>query len=164
MGNARQAERLFGWGRETIQLGLYEQRTGMICLGAQAAFCGKPLWEDKYPDVARRLWDLAHAQSQQGSTFRTSLLYTQLTAAEALKQLRQHGVAEDVLPSPSTMADVLNRNGYRLRPVLKAKPQKIPETDAIFFNIKEKDGQLMANGTTKRISIDCKATVNVSSG
>ena len=123
-GNARQAERVFGWGRETVQLGLHEQRTGVTCLGAQDAFCGKRLWEDQHPDVASVLWDLARAQSQQDPTFRTALSYTRLTAAEALKQLHQRGFAEDVLPSATTMAEVLNRNGYRLRPVLKAKPQK----------------------------------------
>jgi hypothetical protein len=38
---------------------------------------------------------------------------------------------------------VLNRNGYRLRKVVKAKPQKkIPETNAIFENIKKKMGSL----------------------
>lgn len=37
------------------------------------------------------------------------------------------------------MATVLNRLGFRLRTVVKAKPQKkIPETDAIFDNIKKK--------------------------
>nr|WP_242523201.1 hypothetical protein [Thiocystis minor] len=40
-------------------------------------------------------------------------------------------------------------------------PKKIPETDAIFANIKEKDGQSMTDDTTKRIRIDCKATVNI---
>ncbi len=39
-GNARQAERVFGWGRETVQLGFHEHRTGIICVGAQAAFGG----------------------------------------------------------------------------------------------------------------------------
>jgi Rhodopirellula transposase DDE domain len=40
------------------------------------------------------------------------------------------------LPSPSTMAEVLNHLGFRLRRVVKAKPQKkIKETDAIFDNI-----------------------------
>ena len=123
-GNARQAERVFGWGRETVQLGLHEQRSGVTCLGAQDAFCGKRLWEEPHPDVASVLWDLARAQSQQDPTFRRVLSYTRLTAAEALKQLRQRGFAEDVLPSATTMAEVLNRNGYRRRPVLKAKPQK----------------------------------------
>jgi hypothetical protein len=123
-GHARQAERVFGGGRETVQLGLHEQRTGVTCLGAPDAFCGKRLWEDRHPDVASVLWDMARAQSQQDPTFRTALSYTRLTAAEALKQLRQRGFSEDVLPSPTTMAEVLNRNGDRLRPVLKAKPQK----------------------------------------
>ncbi len=37
------------------------------------------------------------------------------------------------------MAEVLNRMGFRLRKVVKAKPQKkIKETDAIFDNIKKK--------------------------
>jgi hypothetical protein len=45
-----------------------------------------------------------------------------LTAAEALRQLRAQGFSEEILPCPSTMAEVLNRNGYRLRPVLKANP------------------------------------------
>ena len=73
------------------------------------------------PDV---LWKLAQDHSQQDPTFRTTLSYTRLTAAEALRQLRNQDFPEEVLPCPSTMADVLNRNGYRLRPVIKAKPQK----------------------------------------
>ncbi|MCK7497507.1 MAG: hypothetical protein MZW92_47005 [Comamonadaceae bacterium] len=52
--------------------------------------------------------------------------FTRLTAEQAIKQLRGQGFAEDVLPSRSCMSEVLNRNGYRLRPVLKAKPQKSP--------------------------------------
>ena len=56
-GNARQAERVFGWGRDTVQLGLHEQRTGVTCLGAQDACCGKRLWEDQHPEVASVLRD-----------------------------------------------------------------------------------------------------------
>jgi len=167
-GNARLAERVFGWGRDTVQLGLNEQRTGVICLGMQSAYGGDKLWEEKHPEVAQVLWTLAELHSQQDPTFRTLLSYTRLTAAEALKQLRAQGFAEDQLPSPSTMAEVLNRNGYRLRKVLKAKPlKKLPETDAIFANIKEKDknpleGEDSENdGQVKRLSIDCKSTVNI---
>jgi len=37
------------------------------------------------------------------------------------------------------MAEVLNRMGFRLRKVVKAKPQKkIKETDAIFDHMKKK--------------------------
>ena len=59
------------------------------------------------------------------------------------------------------MAEVLNRMGFRLRKVVKAKPQKkLKETDAIFDNIK-KDDQAVALGSGKRLSIDCKATVHI---
>ena len=45
-GNARQTEYLFGWGRHTVTLGLHEQRTGFVCLGAQSAASGNQRWED----------------------------------------------------------------------------------------------------------------------
>ena len=48
------------------------------------------------------LWELAEAHAQQDPTFRTTVAFTRLTAAEALKQLRARGVAEAQLPSPSS--------------------------------------------------------------
>ena len=45
-GNARQAERMVGWGRETLEVGLAERRTGVTCGGAQSAFRGRNRWED----------------------------------------------------------------------------------------------------------------------
>ena len=123
-GSARLAETRFGWGRETVKLGLLERRSGHICIGGQSARCGNQRWEQKHPEVAQTLWQLACAHSQQDPTFRTSVAYTRLTAAEALKQLRAQGIDEGQLPSVSCMAKILNRNGYRLRKVLKAKPQK----------------------------------------
>jgi DNA polymerase II large subunit len=67
------------------------------------------------------------------------LTYTRLTAQSALQALREQGYSAEELPAPSTMAEVLNRMGYRLRKVVKAKPQKkSKDTDAIFDNIKKK--------------------------
>jgi hypothetical protein len=123
-GSPRQAEAVFGWSRRAVELGLHEKRSGVVCLSAQLAFAGDKLWEEKHPDAADALWALARSHSQQDPTFRSTLSFTRLTAAEALKQLRAQGFDAEGLPSPSTMAEVLNRNGYRLRPVLKAKPQK----------------------------------------
>ena len=123
-GNPRQAEVVFGWSRQAVELGLHEQRTGVVCLSAHSAFGGNKCWEEKHPNVADALWALAQPHSQQDPRFRSTLSFTRLTAAEAIKQLAAQGFSEDVLPSASTMAEVLNRNGYRLRPVLKAKPQK----------------------------------------
>jgi hypothetical protein len=133
------AEAVFGWGRQTVALGLAERRSGIRCLGAQSAFSGRKRWEEQHPQAAQVLRQLADAHAQQDPTFRTSLTYTRLTAQAALQALREQGYSEEQLPSPSTMAEVLNRMGYRLRRVMKAKPQKkLKETDAIFANIKKK--------------------------
>jgi hypothetical protein len=43
----------------------------------------------------------------------------------------------------------------------KPSPKKIPETDAIFTNLHEKDRQNQEGGQTKRLSMDGKATVNI---
>lgn len=138
-GNARQAEAVFGWGRSNIEVGLAEKRTGIICLGLQSAFSGRKRWEEGHPEVAFSLREIAEAHAQQDPTFRTAVAYTRLTAQAALETLRQRGYGDEQLPAPSTMAVVLNRMGYRLRKVLKAKPQKkIDQTDAIFDNIKKR--------------------------
>ena len=138
-GHSLLAETIFGWGRHTVEVGLAERRTGLICLGAQSAFSGRKRWEEQQPGAAADLRRLAESHAQQDPTFRTTLAYTRLTAKAALAALRAQGYQEDQLPSPSTMAEVLNRMGFRLRKVVKAKPQKkIAETDAIFANIEKK--------------------------
>src|ERR687886_2657647 len=142
-GNPLMAEAVFGWGRQTVALGLAERRTGIMCLGAQSAFSGRKRWEETHPPIAEALCQLAEAHAQQDPTFRTSLAYTRLTAQAAVEELRAQGYDAAQLPAPSTLAQVLNRMGFRLRKVVKAKPQKkIAETDAIFANIEKK--------TTKR--------------
>lgn len=138
-GRARLSETVFGWGRETIEVGLAEKRTGMVCLGAQPAACGGQRWEAQYPEAASALCRVAEAHAQQDPTFRTPVAFTRLTAEAACEALRAEGFSEAQVPAPGTMARILNRLGYRLRKVVKAKPQKkIKETDAIFENIKKK--------------------------
>lgn len=123
-GSARLAETLFGWGRKNIEVGLAEKRTGIICVGLQSALSGAKRWEEKQPQAALSLLQLAESHAQQDPTFKTSLAYTRLTAASALKQLQEQGFSQEQLPAPSTMAQILNRMGYRLRKVVKAKPKK----------------------------------------
>jgi len=123
-GKARLAETRFGWGRESVELGLAEKRTGLICIGAQSGYSGAKRWEDKYPEAAAILRVLTEAESQQEPTFQSSLAYTRLTTKSALKALEAAGVEAELLPSENGMGLILNRMGYRLRKVVKAKPQK----------------------------------------
>ena len=121
-GNARQAESVFGWGRQTIETGLGELRTGLACIGSPASFCGNTRWEEKYPQAAKALIELAESHSQQDPSFQTTIAYTRLTAQQALDSLQQQGFRP--FPSLSSMKEILNRLGFRLRKVLKARPQK----------------------------------------
>jgi hypothetical protein len=50
-GSARQAERRFGWGRETVLKGLHETRHGMRCLENFVAR-GRLRSEEKNPQLA----------------------------------------------------------------------------------------------------------------
>ena len=138
-GNPLQAETVLGWGRQTVALGLSERRPGIMCLGAQAACSGRKRGEDEPPEVAAVLRQLAEAHAQQAPTLRTTLASTRLTAQAAREALAARGESAEPCPSPSTMAEVLNRMGFRLRKVVKAKPQKkIAETEAIVANIEKK--------------------------
>jgi hypothetical protein len=138
-GNPLQAERPFGWSRRTVELGLAERRSAIVCLGAHAACSGRKRWEDQHPDVASSLRPLAESHAQQAPTFRTTLADTRLTAKAAREALRAQGFGEHQRPAPSPRAEVRNRLGFRLRTVLKAKPQKqMAQTDAIFANLEKK--------------------------
>lgn len=123
-GSARNAERVFGWGRVNVEVGLAEKRTGIVCVGAQSAHSGAKRWEEKYPEAAVALQQVAEAHAQQDPTFKTTIAYTRLTAQAAIAELAAQGFAGEEIPAASTMAVILNRLGYRLKPVVKAIPKK----------------------------------------
>ena len=109
---------------KNVALGLAEKRTGITCVDAHSFYGGAKTWEERQPEAAEFLRQLAQEYAQQDPTFTTSIGYTRLTSAEAIRQLSNHGFSDEQLPAPSTMAEILNRMGYRLRKVLKAKPKK----------------------------------------
>ena len=74
----------------------------LICVGTQAVFSGIKRWEQKYPEAANILRQIAETHSQQDPTFKSTIAYTRLTAAQAIKQLRNHGISDEQIPAPST--------------------------------------------------------------
>ncbi len=101
--------------------------------GSTSAYGGHPRWEEKHPRAAAVLLrELVEAHAQQDPTFPTSLAFTRLTAKAALEALRAQGIAKNHLTLPSPLVQELNRMGYRLREVVKARPQKkIKQIDVI---------------------------------
>jgi hypothetical protein len=103
-----------------VEKGLGENRTKILCIGEESKR-GNKRWEERYPEAAKALCQLAESHAQQDTGFLTEVAFTRLTAGEALKQLRQQGFSDEQLPAEGTMAKILNRLGFRLRPVAKEK-------------------------------------------
>ena len=160
-GNARQAERRFGWGRETIAKGLHELRQGIRCLENFAARA-RPRWEDRDAQRAADIRELVEPHTQVDPELKSSRRYTNWSAAEVLQALQtRKGYAADDLPSVRTMRDILNRLGYRLKRIQKGKPlKKTAQTDAIFDNVKAVREERKHDPSTLEISMDTKAKVN----
>lgn len=123
-GSARRTERAFGWGREAVDKGLEELRTGIRCLDNFAAR-GRHRSEERDPGLVREIRAIVEPESQADPKFQTPVAYTRMTA----KAVRQRLVANAAgskrpVPAERTVYDILNRLGYRLRRVRKAKPQK----------------------------------------
>jgi transposase len=160
-GNTRQAERRFGWGRETIAKGLHELRQGIRCVENFAAR-GRPRWEEEDPRRAQDVRAIVEPHTQADPELKSERRYTNLTARELRQQLQaKKGYAEKGLPGERSMRDVLNRMGYRLKRIQKGRPlKKTPQTDAVFANVRAVQEEARNDPATLEISIDAKAKVS----
>ena len=118
------AERELGWNRGTIRKGEHELAHGVVCIDAYSRR-GRKRSEEHLPNLLNDITALVDVQSQADPQFRTSHLYTRLTAMEVRRQLiTQKGYRDDELPTAETIATKLNELGYTLKKVAKSQPQK----------------------------------------
>jgi len=158
-GCARQAERRFGWGRETVEKGLQERRHGVRCVENFAAR-GRRRSEEQDPRLADDIRAIVEPHTYADPGLKSARRYTNLSAAEVRAALIARGHAEEDLPSERTMRDILNRMNYRLKRIQKGKPlKKTPETDAIFANVKRVRDEVRDDPEALEISMDAKAKV-----
>ena len=123
-GHARRTEEVFGWGRDAVNTGLNELRTGIRCLDGFSAR-GRHRTEEEQPELVSLIHALVEPESQADPKFQTPLAYTRMTAKAVHEQLKAKAAGESQhVPAERTVHDILNRLGYRLRPVRKTKPQK----------------------------------------
>jgi len=160
-GSARRAERRFHWGRETVTKGLHELQQGIHCLDNFQAR-GRPRLEDKNPQLAQDIRELIEPHTHADPELKSERRYANLSAEETLTLLQtKKGYAKEALPSVRTMRDILNRLGYRLKRIQKAKPlKKTSQTDAIFANVQAVRAEVKGDPETLEISMDTKAKVN----
>lgn len=123
-GGQRQAERALGWNRAVIRKGQHELTSGLTCQDAYTARGRHPV-EARLPHLLADIQALVDSQSQTDPQFKSTRLYTRLTAAEVRRQLiTQKGYTSAELPSEDTIARRLNALGYHPSRVQKTQPKK----------------------------------------
>jgi DDE family transposase len=123
-GGQRYAARELGWKRGLIRKGTHELESGFMCLDAFSAR-GRKRAEAHLPNLLGDLQAIVDSQSQADPQFRTTRLYTRLSAAAVRRQLiAQKGYTDDELPTVQTITTKLNNLGYFPKKVAKSPPQK----------------------------------------
>jgi len=160
-GSPRAAERRFGFDRNAVATGLHEARTGLRCRERFAARA-RPRSEVKNPQLAQDIRAIIEPHTQADPEVKSARRYTNLSSREVRAALQeQKGYTDDRLPSERTLRDILNRLGYRLKRIQKAKPlKKTKDTDAVFANVQACRQKYQDDPETLSISMDAKAKVN----
>ena len=160
--SAYKAERVMGWGRESVTKGLNEKHSGINCEDNYQGR-GRKRTEDSIPGIKEDIISIAEPRTQADPAMKSSLTYTRLTG-KALRSILidEKGFNDEELPSENTMNNILDRMGYNLKRVLKSKPvKKIKEVDEIFENVWKANRESDENPESLRISIDAKAKVKI---
>jgi Rhodopirellula transposase DDE domain len=161
-GSARKTETEMGWNRQSVQLGLHERRSGLVCVDNTTAR-GRHKSEEERPTLEADIRELVEGQAQVDPKFQSTFLYSRISAKAVREALiEQKGYEEEELPTRQTIGEILNRLGYRLKKTQKTKPwKKIPETDAIFENVARENQAADEDPQVLRLSIDTKAKVKI---
>ena len=123
-GGQRRAERDLGWNRQTLRKASRELASGLQCLGAIMLRRRKRA-EERLPSLLDDIKAIVDGQSQTDPSFRSTRLYTRLSAKAVRQQLIvQHGYTDEQLPTERTISTKLRDLGYHPTKVAKTRPQK----------------------------------------
>lgn len=161
-GGQRFAEKYLDWNRNTIRKGRQELESGCDTLD-QYQRCGRKKSEQHFPKLLEHIEAIVEPSGQTDPTFRSTRIYTPLTAKEVHHRLTtQFGYRPTDFVCSRTICTKLNELNYRPQKVQKCKPKKkIAQTDAIFEQVHQTNAEADECETTLRISLDTKATVKI---
>lgn len=161
-GGQRYAEKFLGWSRKTIAKGEQELASG-VDLGNKLSNRGRKSIEFHLPSLLKDITEIVAPHSQTDPTFRSSRIYTPLTAAEVRRRLfKENGYKKSELPCERTIRNKLHLLGFIPTKVAKCKPlKKIEQTDDIFKEVHRVNAMADDDPTQLRISLDTKAVVKI---
>jgi len=123
-GGQLRAEKELGWDRKTIIKGTKEINSGITCIDNYSGRGRKPA-EAHLPNLIDDIKSIVNPLSQTDPTFRTTNLYSPITAKEVRRRLiEDKGYLPEQVPARRTISDKLNKMGIKLRKVYKSRPKK----------------------------------------
>jgi len=161
-GGQRKAEAVLKWNRGTIRKGEKELESG-IPISDNFSGRGRKKTEEHLPNLLEDIQSIVEPSSQADPTFRTTQIYTPLTAAEVRSRLiTDKDYSDEELPCIRTINTKLDELNFHPQKVAKTKPaKKIPETDAIFKQVHKVNKEADETEGVLRISMDAKAKINI---
>jgi len=103
------------WGRDMIRLGEHELRTGIDCQD-QFQRRGRKAAEHHLPHLLVDLKEIIEPSSQTDPTFKSTRIYTPLTAEIIREKLiASFGYKEAQLPTARILRNKINKLGYHLK-------------------------------------------------
>jgi hypothetical protein len=156
------AETVLQWNRGTIRKSLKELENNFF-VDLRKDNKGRRSFKDSLPELEISIRAIVEPSSQTDPTFRSTRLYTPLTARQVRRRLiDDFGYKNRELPSRRALSTLLNQLGFKLKKVQKTKPlKKIPETNSIFDVLTPMNKDADEDPGCLRISIDAKAVVNI---
>ena len=161
-GGQRFVEDELKWNRKTIRKGERELVSKTDQIDRFHDRGRKPI-EEHLPSILEDITEIVRPESQTDPTFKSTRIYTPLTAEEILNRLSELPQYKGVkLPCERTIRNLLKKGGIFQKRVAKTKPKKkIPETDKIFNEVHKINADADADPRKLRISLDTKAIVNI---
>jgi len=125
-GGQTKAEKELKWNRSTIRKGTQELKSG-VSFQDNFQARGRKRADEHLPNLLTDMREIVDKQSQIDPQFKSTRLYTRLSAAEVRRQLIvQKGYREGELPTAIAIGYKLNKMGYHPSRVQKIQPKKSP--------------------------------------
>ena len=123
LGGHRLVSKTLGVSRHTLRKGIKELESGEDIVDKYNER-GRHPTEEKQPDLVRSLRKIIDGASQTDPQFKSTRLYTRLSARSVSEELLNQGYCKAEIPSEGTIYNIMKRLGYKRKKVGKTKPKK----------------------------------------
>jgi hypothetical protein len=134
-GGQLKAEKELGWDRKTIIKGRKEIESGINCID-NFSNRGRKSSLEIFPSLKEDITKIVNPICQTDPTFRTQNLYSPISANEVRRRLIENeNYDPETIPTERTISTIMNKLGFKLKKVAKAKVKKKSLKQTVSLNM-----------------------------